>query len=477
MAMAAPPLLPLCLVVILLAGTATSAASASIFPREALPTKSGYLPIPVANASLYYAFYEATSPVTPPASTPLLVWLEGGPGSSSMASNFFQIGPYVFSLSGSGDSISNTSSSSAFPLSPNPYAWNRRFGLLFLDSPLGTGYSAAPSPSAIPTSQLAVAEHVLAALQSFFISSQSPPSFRARPLFLTGESYAGKTIPTAGALILATNPTLPQQQRINLRGVAIGNGLVHPVAEVGTHAATLYFAGLINAKQRRVAEAMQAEAAALAVAERWRDAAAARGRVLSWLRNATGLSSLFDVTVDTPLELQAQLAAIAEEFMNSAEVRAELGVRGDAPAWVLNSPAVAAALHDDVMKSAKPDVEALLRGPAAAAASTRTRVLLYEGIRDAQDGVVSVEAWLRELDWDGLAAFQDAPRVVWRRKSSSAAGAGQAEKLAGYVQKHGALVHVAVYGAGHLVPAAQPQAAQEMIEDWVFDKGLFGAAE
>ena len=224
---------------------------------------------------------------------------------------------------------------------------------------------------------------------------------------------------------------------------------------------------------------MQAEAAALAVAERWRDAAAARGRVLSWLRNATGLSSLFDVTVDTPLELQAQLAAIAEEFMNSAEVRAELGVRGDAPALVLNSPAVAAALHDDVMKSAKPDVEALLRlrGPAAAAASTRTRVLLYEGIRDAQDGVVSVEAWLRELDWDGLAAFQDAPRVVWRRKSSSAAGAGQAEKLAGYVQKHGALVHVAVYGAGHLVPAAQPQAAQEMIEDWVFDKGLFGAAE
>jgi vitellogenic carboxypeptidase-like protein len=34
-------------------------------------------------------------------------------------------------------------------------------------------------------------------------------------------------------------------------------------------------------------------------------------------------------------------------------------------------------------------------------------------------------------------------------------------------------VHVAVYGAGHLVPAAQGRAAREMIEDWVFGGGVF----
>lgn len=449
--MAAP--LPVSLLVVVLAAAASIGLAATVFPREALPTKSGYLPIPVANASMYYAFYEASDPVTPPATTPLLVWLEGGPGLSSFASNLYQIGPYVFSLSGD----SNTSSSS---LSPNPYAWNRRFGLLFLESPLGTGYSTAPSPSAIPTSQPVVAEHVLAALQCF-LSGQPDATFRARPLFLTGESYAGKTIPTAGALILATNPMLPEQEQINLRGVAVGNGLVHPVAQVTTHADVLYFMGFINAKQRREAEAMQAEAAALAVAERWDEATDAWYGVLSWLRNATGLASLFDVAVaDTSLEA---LVAGAAEFMNDAEVRAALGVRGDAP-WELVSPAVVAAMHDDVMKSAKREVEALLRGP--------TRVLLYEGIRDAQVGVVSVEAWLRELDWDGLAAFQDAPRAVWRQESSAA---GQQGRLAGYVQKHGALVHIAVYAAGHLVPAEQGRAAQEMIENWVLDKGMFSS--
>jgi vitellogenic carboxypeptidase-like protein len=39
------------------------------------------------------------------------------------------------------------------------------------------------------------------------------------------------------------------------------------------------------------------------------------------------------------------------------------------------------------------------------------------------------------------------------------------------VQRHGALVHVTVYGAGHVVLVAQPRPALEMIEDWVFDRG------
>ena len=182
-----------------------------------------------------------------------------------------------------------------------------------------------------------------------------------------------------------------------------------------------------------------------------------------WLRNATGLASLLDVAVDTPPGAVAAVAARAAELFNDPEVRAALGARAGGAPWQLVSTAVEAAFRDDVMKSAKADVEALL--------GASTRVLLYEGIRDVQDGPVAAEAWLRELEWDGLATFQDADRAVWR----TSGGGGGRGRLAGYVQRHGALVHVAVYGAGHLVPAAQGRAAQEMIEDWVFDKGLFGS--
>jgi vitellogenic carboxypeptidase-like protein len=44
------------------------------------------------------------------------------------------------------------------------------------------------------------------------------------------------------------------------------------------------------------------------------------------------------------------------------------------------------------------------------------------------------------------------------------------------VQRSGALTHAVVYGAGHLVPADNGRATQEMIEGWVTQTGLFGGS-
>lgn len=425
-----PP--PLLFLFLTLAGAGAAATAA--LPSAALPTSSGYLPINATSGSaIYYAFYEAQQPLSPLPHAPLLVWLQGGPGCSSLIGNFFELGPWTLS----------TSNVSHPTLSPNPGSWNRLFGLLFLDNPIGTGFSFAASPDEIPTDQAAVAAHLFAAITTFLAKN---PSFGSRPLYITGESYAGKYVPAIGSYILEQNSWRPTTRRINLQGVAIGNGLTDPATQVATHADTAFYSGLINQKQRAELEELQRRAVKLVEEERWVEATDARERVLDRLRNATGLATLYDLRRQRPYEDD-----VVAVLLQSEEVKRALGAK-EGMVWEVCSDVVGKALHGDVMKSTKFMVEELVR---------KSRVLLYQGQFDLQDGVVSTEAWVERMEWEGSKEFREADRRVWKVKGV----------VRGYVQKWGSLTHAVVAGAGHLVPADQSLSSQAMIEDWVLQRG------
>lgn len=357
-----------------------------------------------------------------------------------MMGNFLELGPWRVTLS-------HRQNVEQLSLEPNPGSWNRIFGLLFIDNPIGAGFSVAATNDEIPRDQISVAKHLFAAITGFI---NLDPLFKNRPIYITGESYAGKYVPAIGYFILKQNKHLPLSKRVNLQGVAIGNGLTDPVTQVATHALNAYFSGLINERQKGELEKAQGEAIRLVKMGNWGEATNARNRVLNLLQDMTGLATLYDFSkkVPYPTELVTRLLRIDE-------VKKALGAK-ETIVFKDCSDVVGEALHADVMKSVKFMVEFLVRN---------TKVLLYQGHFDLRDGVVSTEAWVKTMKWEGIESFLMAERKVWKVK----------EELAGYVQKWGNLSHVVVLGAGHLVPTDQPLNSQIMIEDWVLDKGLFAA--
>ncbi|CAH2056689.1 unnamed protein product [Thlaspi arvense] len=162
----------------------------------------------------------------------------------------------------------------------------------------------------------------------------------------------------------------------------------------------------------------------------------------------TGFATLYDFRRLIPYQ-----ESLVSKFLNQAEVKKLLGVN-ESLVFEVCSDAVGTALQEDVMKSVKYKVEFLVQN---------TRVLLYQGQCDLRDGVVSTEAWVKNLKWKDIGKFMEAERRVWEVKG----------KLAGHVQKWGSLSHVVVLGAGHLVPTDQPENSQAMIEDWVLERNLF----
>lgn len=157
------------------------------------PLYSGYLPLEnKQGSSLYYAYWEAGNTTAPTRSAkpidtnlPILLWLQGGPGCASSFGAFYELGPYVTDDNGK--------------LKPNPFAWNKNFGLLIIDQPIGTGYSIAGSESDIPQDMQGMAEDLYSGLWQFFDQHKE---LQHRPFFITGESYAGKYIPSIAHYIL-----------------------------------------------------------------------------------------------------------------------------------------------------------------------------------------------------------------------------------------------------------------------------------
>ena len=97
-------------------------------------TYSGYLDIS-DDKSLHYTMVSSNDK---PASDPLVIWFNGGPGCSSMLGMFQENGPFVIN-------------DGEYQIIRNMNPWNRRANVLYLESPAGVGWSIAKTAEALKT--------------------------------------------------------------------------------------------------------------------------------------------------------------------------------------------------------------------------------------------------------------------------------------------------------------------------------------
>ncbi|XXG51833.1 hypothetical protein AAC387_Pa03g0314 [Persea americana] len=178
-------------------------------PKVTFAQYSGYVTVHKRHGrALFYWLTEASNAS---ATKPLVLWLNGGPGCSSLAYGASEeIGPFRINKTGSS-------------LYLNKYAWNREANTLFLESPAGVGFSYSNRSSDLKDpGDRRTAQDALKFLIRWFSRF---PQYKHRDFYITGESYAGHYIPQLAKKILDYN-NASSKSYINLKGILVGNGLM-----------------------------------------------------------------------------------------------------------------------------------------------------------------------------------------------------------------------------------------------------------
>ncbi|MCJ1452027.1 hypothetical protein MMC28_002367 [Mycoblastus sanguinarius] len=173
---------------------------------------SGYLSVGT-NMNMWFWFFEAR---TDPTTAPLSTWFNGGPGCSSMIGLFQENGPCQFYNGASTPSI-------------NPYSFNSYANMLYVDQPIGVGFSYGTDDV---DSTVTAAPYVWTLLQAFYAQF---PQYESRDFGIFTESYGGHYGPEFADYFESQNAAITagtvKGDNINLIALGINNGWYDPLLQ------------------------------------------------------------------------------------------------------------------------------------------------------------------------------------------------------------------------------------------------------
>jgi cathepsin A (carboxypeptidase C) len=372
-----------------------------------------------------------------PKNDPVVLWLNGGPGCSSLTGLFLELGP--------------SSIDKKLKVVNNEHSWNNNASVIFLDQPVNVGYSYSGSSV---SNTIAAGKDVYALLTLFF---HQFPEYAQQDFHIAGESYAGHYIPAFASEILAH-----KNRNINLKSLLIGNGLTDGLTQYE------YYRPMACGEGGYPAVLSESECQSMDNA---------LPRCLSLINNCYESGSVWSCVPASIYCNNAMIGPYQRTGQNVYDIRGKcedssnlcysgLGYISD----YLNQQSVMDALGVEVSsyESCNFDINRnfLFQGDwmqpfhrLVPNILKEIPVLIYAGDADYICNWLGNQAWTEALEWPGKKDFNQA-----KIKDLKLAGA---DKEYGKVKAAGNFTFMQVYQAGHMVPMDQPENSLDFLNRWL----------
>ncbi|KAH1020758.1 hypothetical protein HUJ04_010369 [Dendroctonus ponderosae] len=350
---------------------------------------------------------------------PLVIWLQGGPGGSSTGiGNFQEIGPW--------DEAQNIRN----------YSWINYLNVLFVDNPVGTGYSFVEDvndSSLFAGDNEAISNDFLVLLKGFFTQK---PEFEAVPLYIYGQSYGKMTVDIALKL---HQEFMAARINCNFKGIGLGDAWVSPISSLTSWPPYLLNLGFIDPENYELLKIVTDVAETEIDKNEFQLASAyfqatqvvingmtsvnyynvlkpveaknVKQNQNSWLRNTTMAGQIIrdilhieinDVNLQDDLTRE-DVDGNLSELMNGP-VRKSLELKDIPIQWGEQSEAVFQAVKMDFMKPVTESVERLLN-------ETALEVTVYNGQLDLIASTPGTISWINKLQWSGADGYKQSARL------------------------------------------------------------------
>ncbi|XP_074101548.1 retinoid-inducible serine carboxypeptidase-like isoform X2 [Cotesia typhae] len=369
---------------------------------------------------------------------PLLIWLQGGPGAASTGyGNFMEFGPLDMNFQ------------------KRNFTWVNDYNVLFIDSPVGTGFSYVENDSLYVSNNQEMVNDLMRCIGKFF---DRIPSFRNVSSYIMGESYGGKVV------VELAHVWYKAQERgtiiSKLQGIGLGSPWISPIDSLYHSAEYLLNMGMIDPLDYIEIQKSTKEVEKLINSEDWNHAfnvflRNCADRYLYMIGDFNNIllekkffsshkytsgyrksSNYIQEFEDLNKSLQSSINSV-KKALNLTDYE-----------WTISSDPVYQHLIADFLKPVTNTVEKLLN-------ETNLKVYVFNGQLDPIVPTAGTLTWMEKLKWRHAETWKSTkrdPLVV-------------DNILEGFIKGYGTLRLYWISRAGHMAPPDNPFAMKAILQD------------